>query len=64
MNTDRMWNLIKRIVAEVEQVREGEEDSSSGEYVLLKDCNKMELRIYKKDMEEDDEEGEEEVEEK
>jgi translation initiation factor 3 subunit D len=38
---------------------EDEEEISAGEYVLLKDFNKLEFRLYKK-VEEEKEEGEEE----
>lgn len=68
MNMDRMWCIIKRICEEVEHPTgpdaptETEEDAA-GEYILLKDFNKLELRLYKKDME-DDEEEEEEAEDK
>ena len=65
MNMDKMWCIIKRICEEVEHSTgpnapaEGEEDTA-GEYILLKDFNKLELRLYKKDMEEDDDEDDEE----
>ena len=66
MNMDRMWCIIKRICEEVEHPTgatasaEGEEDAA-GEYILLKDFNKLELRLYKKDLEDDDEEEEAEA---
>lgn len=68
MNMDKMWCIIKRVCEEVESgtvpkdQKEGAEaqDSTYGEYILLKDFNKLELRLYKKDISEsDDEEGEE-----
>jgi len=61
MNMDRMWGIIKRIVEEVEEARD-QEDSGMGEYILLKDFNKTEFRLYKKDdgEDEDEEEGEDE----
>lgn len=61
MNMDKMWCIIKRIVEEVEEAKvEGqEEEDPMGEYILLKDFNKVEFRLYKKN-EEDDEEEEEE----
>lgn len=54
---DKMWCIIKRISEEVEegvpmQTKEGavqKDDDSFGEYILLKDFNKLEVRLYKKD---------------
>ena len=64
MSMDRMWCIIKRIVEEVEEAKvEGQEEDSMGEFILLKDFNKVEFRLYKKD-DADDEEAEEEQEEK
>lgn len=65
MKLDKMWCIIKRICEEVEcstntdQPANAEEDTA-GEYILLKDFNKLELRLYKKNMEDDEEEAEEE----
>ena len=63
MSMDRMWCIIKRIVEEVEEAKvegQAEEDQAQGEFILLKDFNKMEFRLYKKDDAEDEEEAEEE----
>jgi translation initiation factor 3 subunit D len=66
MSMDRMWCIIKRIVEEVEEAKvEGqEEEDTQGEYILLKDFNKIEFRLYKKDEGDEEEEQEEEQEEK
>jgi len=64
LNMDKMWCIVKRICEEVENGTgptagaEGAEDSV-GEYILLKDFNKLELRLYKKDIEDDEDEEEE-----
>jgi translation initiation factor 3 subunit D len=65
MSMDRMWCIIKRIVEEVEEAKvEGEEEDGMGEFVLLKDFQKVEFRLYKKNEEDEEEEQEEEQEEK
>lgn len=65
---DKMWCIVKRIAEEVENGVPGVEqkedavqkdDDSYGEYILLKDFNKVELRLYKKDTTESDEDEEE-----
>jgi translation initiation factor 3 subunit D len=64
LNMDRMWCIIKRIVEEVEEAKvEGQEEDGMGEFVLLKDFQRVEFRLYKKD-DADEEEEEEEQEEK
>lgn len=65
MNMDKMWCIIKRIVEEVEEAKvEGQEgEDTMGEFILLKDFNKLEFRLYKKD-DADEEEDEEDQEEK
>jgi translation initiation factor 3 subunit D len=63
LSMDRMWSIIRRIVDEVERDGKDTYDKESenvtsltGEYILLKDFNKLDFRLYKKDMDEGDEE--------
>lgn len=63
-----MWNNIKHLVEVVQQKDKEEQDkvradggtpTEMSEYILLKDFNKLAFRLYKKEMDMDDE-GEEE----
>lgn len=69
LNLDEMWKNLKHVVEVVEteakKLRESaegeaEEDEEHYEYILLKDFNKLVLRLFKKDLgvEDDDEEEE------
>lgn len=69
LQMDSMWSKIKHIVDVVEQQSapkaEGangdeEEESELSEYILLKDFNRLAFRLYKKDLEEDEGEEDEE----
>lgn len=68
LNLDEMWKNLKHIVDVVEkegakarEVAEGdaEEDEEHSEYILLKDFNKLVLRLFKKDLGDEEDEEEE-----
>jgi hypothetical protein len=67
LNLDEMWKNLKHVVDVVEtesaKSREGaevdaEEDEEHSEYILLKDFNKLVLRLFKKDLQDEDDEEE------
>ena len=64
ISMNNLWPIVKYICEEVEQdsdlragaVQGQDSEGSIGEYILLKDFNKMTFRLYRKDGEEEEEE--------
>ena len=52
-----MWGKLKYVISLIEN---DDPESQANEYIMLKDFNKLAFRLYKKDLEEDDEDEDEE----
>ena len=56
---EKGWRILQHLCMIIETPAEGKELKQSGQYVILKDFNKMSVRLYETHDDEEEEEEEE-----
>ena len=57
MNMEKGWRILQHLCMIIEKPKDGSEPKESGEYVILKDFNRMSVRLYETHDNEEEEEG-------